>query len=278
MKGPPFPRPKKRLGQNFLTDQNISKKIIASSHLTPLDTVLEIGPGCGALTRLLCQSVSKVIAVEVDGGLVSFLQGICADCPNLDLRHADALDFPFSSLPPNSVVVANLPYQISSPLLFKMFEGRKNLHRMILMMQREVAQRVVAQPRTRDYGILSVCSQYFSSPTILFKIPPTCFSPRPEVDSAVVQFVIRKERNPGIEEEGMFVRVVRAAFAHRRKTLLNSFRDSGVPLAEIETRCGLVGIDPKRRAETMTVQEFIALAKTFLPENNWFPSFPKRAG
>ncbi len=273
MKGLPFPRPKKRLGQNFLTDQNISRKIVASANLTSLDTVLEIGPGCGALTRLLCQAASKVIAVEVDEGLVSFLQDTCPDCPNLDLHHADALDFSFSSLPPNSVVVANLPYHISSPLLFTMFEGRENIHRMVLMMQLEVAQRVVAQPRTRTYGILSVCSQYFSNPTILFKIPPTCFSPRPEVDSALVQFVIRKDRSSGKEDEKMFVRVVRAAFAHRRKTLVNSFRDSGVPLSEIEKRCGLVGIDTKRRAETMTVQEFIALAQTFTQECNWFTAF-----
>ena len=273
MKGLPFPRPKKKLGQNFLTDQNISRKIVAAANLTGRDTVLEIGPGCGALTRFLCQSASKVIAVEVDEGLVAFLQKTYPDCSNLDLQHADALNFSFSSLPPDSVVVANLPYHISSPLLFAMFEGREHIHRMILMMQLEVAQRVVAQPSTRTYGILSACSQYFSHPTILFKIPRTCFSPRPEVESAVVQFVIRKDRSLGQEEERMFVRVVRTAFAHRRKTLVNSFRDSGVPLAEIEKRCQLVGIDRKRRAETMTLQEFVVLAQTFSQDSPWFTSF-----
>lgn len=257
------PPAKKRLGQHFLIDPNIIRKILTAAELQPHDTVLEIGPGAGALTKLLCRAVKQVVAIEIDKGLVSYLRDMLGSEPNLDLREGDALQFPYETLPHGTIVVANLPYQVSSPLLFQLFDARLRLARMVLMLQREVAQRLVAPPGSRQYGTLSVCSQYFSTPHIVFKIPPTCFRPRPEVESAVVRFDLRPNAPLTDAEERTFLRLVRAAFGHRRKTIGNSLRDAafapGVSMPVFER----VGLDMRCRAETLTVEQFVALAKEF---------------
>ena len=260
---PPYPRPKKRLGQHFLTDHNILRKIISTAKLNKENVVLEIGPGCGALTRFLCQSVAKVIAVEVDAELVAYLNQSFSGIHNLELHNEDALRFPYQTVPSGTIVVANLPYHVSTPLLFKLFEGKGRMDRMVLMLQLEVARRVVAKPGNREYGTLSVYSQYFSIPTLAFKIPRTCFRPRPDVDSAVVTFDLSRGQSRPKGEDAALMHVVRVAFAHRRKTLGNSFRDSGYGPSDVQKIFSKTGIDVHRRAETLSVVEFITLADAF---------------
>lgn len=254
------PRPRKRLGQHFLIDPNIVRKIVALAALQPNETVFEIGPGRGILTRALCAKARSVIAVELDAKLVAHLGQALADCSNLDLRHGDALEVPFDTLPERAVVVANLPYYVSTPLLFRFLEARARFDRMILMLQAEVARRLVAKPGTDDYGVLSVLTQYCAEARLAFQVSPSCFRPRPEVGSAVVRLLIRKLPSVQVEDEAGFVRAVRAAFAHRRKTLINSLRDEGIRPHDLADVLKRAGIDPARRAETLALEEFAVLA------------------
>jgi len=252
----------KRLGQHFLIDPNIVRKILAEAAIRPGELVFEIGPGRGVLTRPLCESAARVIAVELDRKLADYLRTVCVQT-NLDLRIGDALTFPYDTLPPGTVVVANLPYYVSTPLLFKLLEQRSRINRMILMLQLEVAKRLAADPGSRDYGALSVITQYCANSRVAFKISSSCFRPRPEVDSAVVTLTLRPSRAEDEDFDRAFLQVVRSAFAHRRKTLLNSFRDSGLAMAAMQNALGVVKIDPKRRAETMTLQEFVELTHAY---------------
>lgn len=257
---PPFPPPRKRLGQHFLIDPNIVRKIITVSALHRDDPVLEIGPGRGILTRALCGEVSRVMAIEIDPRLVTYLTHVLADCSNLDLRLGDALTFPYRTLPEGTVVVANLPYYLSTPVLFALLKSRARLSRMVLMLQTEVAQRLIAGPGTRDYGILSVLVQYWATPSLGFRVSPTCFRPQPKVGSTVVTLHVRKHSAVQVADETLFVRTVRAAFAHRRKTLSNSFRHEGFPPEIVARALAEAGITPSRRAETLTLTDFAALA------------------
>jgi len=253
------PSSRKALGQHFLIDPNIVRKIVAAADVRGDETVLEIGPGLGALTRPLCEAAKRVIAVEIDGRLVAHLQQTLHDCPNLDLRHGDALEVCFDDLPERMVVVANLPYYISSPLLFALFEQYRRWDRMVVMLQREVARRLVAAPGTRDYGILSVLTRYRTEAAVAFHVSPNCFRPRPDVGSTVVTFTSRERPAADVADEALFVRVVRAAFAHRRKTLLNSLRDEGFTRDTVAV-LRETGIEPSRRAETLALEELTRLA------------------
>ncbi|WP_447970256.1 16S rRNA (adenine(1518)-N(6)/adenine(1519)-N(6))-dimethyltransferase RsmA [Nitrospira sp. M1] len=256
---PPYPR--KRFGQNFLVDQNIVKKIVARAAICPGETVLEIGPGRGALTRVLCQVASRVLTVEIDTELFRYLQDDLTSHTNLEMSLGDALAYPFETLPPDTVVVANLPYNISTPLLFKLFDARASIDRMILMVQLEVAKRLVGKTGTRDYGVLSVLAQYFADVELAFKVSRTCFRPRPDVESAIVELRLKPacemDRPEDIQQ---FVRVVKAAFSHRRKTLLNAMRDAGMVSDVLKSVFERTGIHGGRRAETLTVQDFQRLA------------------
>lgn len=255
------PRPRKRLGQHFLSDPNIVRKIVTVAAVRPDETVLEIGPGQGVLTRALCAAARSVLAIELDTNLAAELQKELAGCDNLDLRHGDALAFPYGTLPAGTVVVANLPYYISTPILFRLLEAWRRIDRMVLMLQAEVAHRIVAKPGTSDYGILSVLVQYWSEPSLAFQVSARCFRPPPEVDSAVVRLVTRKTRLLPEEDEPLFTRTVRAAFAHRRKTLLNSLRDEGLRAEQVAAALKQGGIEPTRRAETLALEEFTSLAR-----------------
>jgi len=232
------------------------RKILAEAAIRPDETVFEIGPGRGVLTDSLCRVASRVIAVELDKKLADYLSKTCIHS-NLDLRTGDALEFDYQTLPQGTVVVANLPYYVSTPLIFQLLEQRSRISRMVVMLQLEVAKRLAAKPGGRDYGALSVLSQYCATSRLAFKIPASCFRPRPEVDSAVVSLSMIPAKSDAFHRD--FIQTVRAAFAHRRKTLVNSFRETGLPLTTIQDALGELHIDPKRRAETMTVQEFIDL-------------------
>ena len=259
---PAPPPPLRRLGQHFLIDPNMVRKILAAAAIRRDETVFEIGPGRGVLTDPLCGVASRVIAVELDKKLADYLSQTCL-YSNLDLRTGDALEFDYHTLPQGTVVVANLPYYVSTPLLFQLLEQRSRISRMVLMLQFEVAKRLAAKPGGRDYGALSVLSQYCADSCLAFKIPAACFRPRPEVDSAVVTLSLKSNDQEDGSFHRAFIQTVRAAFAHRRKTLLNSFRDSEMPLSLIQDALASVGIDPKRRAETLIVEEYIDLTHAF---------------
>lgn len=261
----PLPRPRKSLGQHFLTDPNIIRKIIALAHLRPDETVLEIGPGRGALTGALCRAVKTVVAVEVDAQLGEYLSRTFSNVHNLDLRIGDALEFPFERLPAGTVVVANLPYNISTPILFRLLESRHRFDRLILMLQTEVARRLTAKPGGKTYGSLSVSTQRWTVPSLAFTVSPGCFQPPPEVGSAVLTLTVRKDSLTEPVDDAHFLRIVRAAFAHRRKTLTNSLRDAGLDPGVIAGGLTEAGIQGSRRAETLSNQEFVSLARA-LPQ------------
>ena len=256
----PLPPPRKRLGQHFLIDPNIVRKIMGVAAVRRDEPVLEIGPGRGILTRALCQQARHVVAVEIDRQLFKYLTESLADYENLDLRLGDALDFPYETLDEGTVVVANLPYYLSTPLLFKLLEARGRIDRMVLMLQTEVAKRLVAKPGASDYGVLSVLVQSWTMPSFGFRVAPSCFRPKPEVGSAVVTLGIRPQPLVAVEDERNFVRTVRAAFAHRRKTVSNSLRDEGFSLTQVDQALAQAGIAPSRRAETLNLEDFLHLA------------------
>jgi 16S rRNA (adenine1518-N6/adenine1519-N6)-dimethyltransferase len=256
----PLPRPRKHLGQHFLIDANISRKIVTLAALAPGDTVLEIGPGRGALTRLLCERASRVIAIEVDRDLHAHLRDTLADCPALELHQGDALAFPYATVPAGTVVVANLPYNISTPVLFALLEARARFARLILMLQTEVAQRLVAPPGSRAYGVLSVLAQAVADVRIAFTVARTCFRPPPAVGSSVVRVEFPHRMPVEIADMATFTAIVRAAFAHRRKTLTNSLRDEGFAPSAVAAALAEAGIAAGDRAERLSIADFARLS------------------
>ncbi len=255
------PAPRKRLGQHFLIDPNLLRKIVSLADIQPTDSVCEIGPGGGALTGLLCQAAQRVLALEVDPRMVEFLKTELAEYANLHVQEQDALKYPFDQLPPSTVVVANLPYNISTPILFRLLETQQTITRMVLTIQLEVAQRLVAKPGTKEYGVLSVMVQHLAQVRFGFKVSRTCFRPVPDVDSGVVRLDIREEAQERPEDLANFQRIVRAAFGQRRKTLLNAFRAAGISNETLQQVKQDTGISLSRRAETLSVQEFRMLSQ-----------------
>lgn len=261
MSGRSFPPANKRLGQHFLIDQNIVRKIVAAAALTPEDAVLEIGPGRGALTEVLARAARLVVAVEVDPLLHRRLEERQADWPNVELVCADALAYPVDRLPVGTIVVANLPYYLSTPLLFHLLQQRARIPRMVLMLQEEVADRLVAKPGGPEYGVLSVMAQYAAEITKVFRVSAQCFRPRPEVGSAVVLLRTKAKVDLSREEEQGFSALVRAAFAHRRKTLVNSLRDEGHDQLRVSEAMNRLDLSATARAETLSLSNFVALAR-----------------
>lgn len=256
-----LPPPNKRLGQNFLVDPNIVRKIVALAELGPSDHVLEIGPGRGILTEALSHVVGRATAVEVDPRLHAYLKTRQAELPNVDLICGDALAYSVDNLVKGTIVVANLPYYISTPLLFRLLDQRDRFPRMVLMLQNEVADRLVAKPGGSDYGVLSVMAQYAAEITKSFRVSAQCFRPRPEVASAVVLLRTRQRTKLSQQKEASFRTLVKAAFAHRRKTLVNSLRDEGHDLHSVAETLQRLDIAPTRRAETLSVEDFLRLAR-----------------
>ena len=256
---PPYPR--KRLGQHFLIDPNLLRKIVSLADIQPSDSVCEIGPGGGTLTGLLCQTAKQVLALEVDPRMVEFLKTELAGYPNLEVQEQDALQYSFEDLPEHTIIVANLPYNISTPIMFRLLEAQQKITRMVLTIQLEVAQRLVAKPSTKDYGVLSVMVQHLAEVKFGFKVSRKCFRPVPDVDSGVVRLDIRPDPQEEPEDLANFQRTVRAAFGQRRKTLLNAFRSAGISNDSLQQVQRDAGISLTRRAETLSVQEFQALAK-----------------
>jgi 16S rRNA (adenine1518-N6/adenine1519-N6)-dimethyltransferase len=246
---------KKKLGQNFLTDRNITRKIVASSGAAKEDNILEIGPGFGALTRELVDVCPTFTVVEKDPKLAAFIRG---EYPQINVLEADFLETDLKLLAKDKPlkVLGNIPYSITSPILFKLLEARSSLISATLMMQHEVAMRIVAKPSTKDYGILAVQMQAFCKVNYLFKVGRKVFRPQPGVDSAVISMIPKKE-NP-VEDSDGFRRFVRTAFHQRRKTLLNNLKEY-YNLESVEEST------LKLRAEALSIEEFFKLFNELKP-------------
>lgn len=265
---------KKSLGQNFLTDDHVLNKIVSAADLTNQSGVIEIGPGIGALTERISERAGKVVAVELDQRLVPVLGDIFKDNNKILVKHGDALKVDFHEIiredlgECNSIhVVANLPYYVTSPILVRLLEERLPLQNIVIMIQKEVADRLAATPGTKDYGSLSVLVQYYTEPSIVTRVPSHVFVPRPNVDSAVVKLAVRSEPAIEVVNESLFFQVVRASFAQRRKTLLNTLHSNLLTQyskQDIENLLLKIEIDPKRRGETLNLQEFARLTEAVL--------------
>ncbi len=281
---------KRYLGQNFIYDPSILKRIVQAAELDAEDLVVEIGPGPGRLTKMLAERVKKVIAIELDENLFRKLKSELAEYKNVELIHGDALKYSYENLP-EFKVVANIPYYITTPIIFRLLEikqtypietkktteiilprpplvkggrgdyrARKNLESMTLTVQKEVAERIVATPGGKDYGVLSIMVQYYAKPSLKFIIPKEAFRPVPKVDSAVIHIKILARPSVDVENDKHFFRTVKTAFSQRRKMLSNSLKSIR---GDVKEWLDKAGIDPNRRPETLSIEEFARLANTY---------------
>lgn len=261
-------RPQKSLGQHFVVDPRVLRRIVECAELEKEDVIVEIGAGVGNLTAALAQRVHKVYALEIDSRFVEILQEQFGGDSQVEIVQGDALQFDFNPLLRKGhrkiKVVANLPYEISSPMIFRLLEERECFSLLVLMLQMEVARRIVAQRGTKDYGPLSLWSQLYTRPQIAFSIPPRAFHPRPKVNSAVVKFEVLLRPSVEVTDEEMLRRVIRSAFGYRRKTLTNALQlgefahGSKEEIHEVLHR---LGIDPDARGETLTLEQFSDVAR-----------------
>ena len=256
-------RPKKSLGQNFLTDPNIARKIVDGLSPSPDDVVLEIGPGKGVLTALLLPRIRRLIAVEIDSRAVEYLRArheeqaltiIQDDILNVDLEKlSNQYRTPLR-------IIGNIPYYITTPILFHLIDHRRVIADAQMMMQKEVARRLIAQPGSKQYGILSVTCQYVGTPEILFTVSPNAFYPKPAVDSAIARLTFSAQKPPGSEEEIVLRQIVRGTFGKRRKTLRNGLKSLGVDEAVLRN----CGFNLDLRPEALSVHEYISLTHSLM--------------
>jgi 16S rRNA (adenine1518-N6/adenine1519-N6)-dimethyltransferase len=264
---------KKSLGQNFLIDQNILSKIVGAADLDTTKGALEIGPGIGALTEKLADAAGQVVAVEIDQRLLPILGEVLEPYPHVSVIHGDVLKLDLKSVFQEKFanvsqvsVVANLPYYVTTPILMKLLEERLPLENIVVMIQKEVAERMAASPGGKEYGSLSIAVQYFSEPELVCTVPHTVFIPQPNVDSAVIRLKVRQERPVEVKDEAFFFEVVQASFSQRRKTISNNLKSRFFPKGdrqELERLLELADIEPVRRAETLSIEEFARLANVF---------------
>lgn len=263
----------KRFGQNFLIDPRVLDRIIEASQVGPEDTVLEIGPGIGTLTRRLAQAAGKVIAVEIDDKLIPILEDTLDDLDNVRIIHQDILKVDIPALVEKENggrpirVVANLPYYITTPIVMALFESGVPLKSITVMVQKEVAERMQAGPGTKDYGALSLAVQYYAEADVAARVPPNCFMPRPGVGSAVIR--LTRRQIPPVEtadSRGLFA-LIRAAFGQRRKTLANALKNApelSFTKEQVEAAIAAAGFAPSVRGEALSLEEFARLQKMLM--------------
>jgi 16S rRNA (adenine1518-N6/adenine1519-N6)-dimethyltransferase len=255
----------KRLGQNFLIDANVVDGIVAAAVIAEGDPVLEIGPGIGTLTQGLAEAGAEVTAVELDRRLLEVLGKTLEGYNNVRVIHGDILKIDISREinKEKYKVVANLPYYITTPIIMKFLEEKLPVELLVTMVQKEVAERMVAKPGGKDYGALSVAVQYYTEPEIMFIVPPQAFIPPPAVESAVIRCTVRAKPPVEVASEKMFFRVVKAAFAQRRKTLANGLKAAGLNKEDLEQVLTQAGVDGGRRGEQLSLDEFAAIANAW---------------
>ncbi|MBS4175781.1 16S rRNA (adenine(1518)-N(6)/adenine(1519)-N(6))-dimethyltransferase RsmA [Bacillus sp. FJAT-49736] len=266
---------KKSLGQNFLVDSNILRKITEFAHLTNETGVIEIGPGIGALTEHLARTSKKVVAFEIDQRLLPILEDTLSPYNNVKIIHQDILKADVQEViaaefgdTKDIMVVANLPYYVTTPILLKLLNEQLPLRGIVVMLQKEVADRISASPGTKEYGSLSIAIQYYTQAETVMIVPKSVFTPQPNVDSAVIQLLKRDKPVVELENEEFFFHVTRTSFAQRRKTIINNLT-SGLQngkenKAKIISALEKANIDPTRRGETLSIQEFATLSNILL--------------
>lgn len=264
----------KRFGQNFLIDGNVVEKIVREAGITKDDFVLEIGPGIGTMTQILCENAREVAAVEIDKNLIPILAETLAPYDNVSVINEDILKVDVRKLAEEKnggrpiKVVANLPYYITTPIIMGLFESHVPLESITIMVQKEVAQRMQVGPGTKDYGALSLAVQFYADAQIVLKVPASCFMPRPNVDSAVIKLVRHEDAPVKVKDEQFMFRVIRAAFNQRRKTLANSLANSielngsghACTREDVTTALEAMGLPAGIRGEALTLAQFGELA------------------
>ena len=259
----------KKFGQNFLIDAHVLDKIIAAAEITKEDFVLEVGPGIGTMTQYLAESAGKVVAVEIDKALLPILEETLEEYEKADVIHADVLKLDIGKLVREQnggrpiKVVANLPYYITTPIIMGLFESHVPIESITVMVQKEVALRMQAQPGTKDYGALSLAVQYYAEPYLAANVPPNCFMPRPNVGSAVIRLIRHEEPRVSVKDEALMFRIIRASFNQRRKTLQNGLNNSpeiSTSKEQIAEAIAALGLPPGVRGEALTLEQFAALA------------------
>lgn len=253
----------KSLGQNFLIDDSVPRDIVAGAEVDSEDLVIEIGPGVGTLTAQLLKKAKKVVAIELDNDLIPILEQELGDNPNFTLIHNDALKVDFNEVigEEKSVkLVANLPYYVTTPIIVKLLKDGYNFKSLTIMIQKEVAERMAAEPGNKDYGALSLLVQYYCDTEIVRKVPPACFIPRPKVDSIVIRLEKLDKPRVEVQNEKLFFDIIRNSFNMRRKTLWNGVKNIGLSKEKLEEAFDEANIDIKRRGETLSIEEFAALA------------------
>lgn len=262
----------KKYGQNFLIDEGIVNKIVREAGVTKDDFVLEIGPGIGTMTQLLCEQAGGVAAVEIDTNLIPILKETLADYDNVTIINEDILKVDIKKLAEEKnggnpiKVVANLPYYITTPIIMGLFESNVPIDSITVMVQKEVADRMQVGPGTKDYGALSLAVQYYSKPQVVINVPPECFIPRPNVGSAVIRLTKYKEPPVKVKDEKLMFKLIRASFNQRRKTLANGLNNSpeiNFSKEEITAAIESLHKGPSIRGEALTLSEFAALSDYF---------------
>ncbi|MBO5515662.1 MAG: 16S rRNA (adenine(1518)-N(6)/adenine(1519)-N(6))-dimethyltransferase RsmA [Schwartzia sp.] len=256
----------RRLGQNFLISPGVVRAVVEAAEIENGDRVLEIGPGIGTLTQGLLEAGAEVTAVELDKKLPAVLAETLRGYEHLKVVQGDILrtDIPALMGDQPFKVAANLPYYITTPILLSFLEQSLPITHIVTMVQKEVAERMTARPGGKDYGALSVAVQYHTEPEIVLDVPPSCFFPAPEVDSAVIACTVRQTPAVAVQDEKLFFRVVKASFGQRRKTLSNALKPLGFSKAQIEDALLGAGIDSTRRGETLSLEEFAAIANKLM--------------
>ncbi len=259
----------KKFGQNFLIDPHVLDKIIAAAEITKDDFVLEIGPGIGTMTQALAEAAREVTAVEIDRKLIPILQETLADYTNVTILNQDVLKTDIAAIAREKnggqpiKVVANLPYYITTPIIMGLLESQVPVDNITVMVQKEVAQRMQAEPGTKDYGALSLAVQYYAQPYLAANVPPNCFIPRPNVGSAVIRLTRYPKPPVQVKDERLMFALIRASFNQRRKTLLNGLKNApelSLGREEILRAFEQTGLSENVRGETLTLAQFAALS------------------
>lgn len=253
----------KSLGQNFLIDDSVLNDIVKGADVNSEDLVIEIGPGVGTLTAQLLNKAKRVVSIELDSDLIPILQQELGDHPNFSLIHKDALKVDFNEVigDEKSVkLVANLPYYVTTPIIVNLLKEGYNFKSLTIMIQKEVAERIDAEPNCKEYGSLSLLVQYYCNTEIIRKVAPSSFMPRPKVESIVIRLDRSEEPKVKVKDEKLMFEIIRSSFNMRRKTLWNGVKNIGIDKEDLKKAFEEAEIDPKRRGETLSLEEFARLS------------------